>query len=69
MLGAVSCGFCCSFTDVAPRFSALLNTIANTCGALAGMLGPILVAAVTTSRGSDGRGVLFILVVKVVCDR
>lgn len=56
MFGAIACGFNCSFTDVAPRYSSLLNTIANTCGAVAGMMGPLLVAALTTKTDKDGHG-------------
>jgi len=44
MLGAISCGLNCSYLDVAPRYASLWNTIGNTCGALAGVFGPILVS-------------------------
>ena len=43
-----SSGFLCAFLDIAPNHSALLNSIANTVGSVAGIVGPIVVGYLTT---------------------
>lgn len=47
MNGSVQCGIGCAYTDVAPNFSSSLNTIGNTLGAVAGIVGPLVVAFLT----------------------
>ena len=47
-LGIATSGFSCSFLDIAPNYSALLNSIANTIGAMAGIVGPICVGIFTS---------------------
>ena len=42
---AAQCGHGCAFTDVAPNYSSALNTMGNTVGASAGIVGPIVVSA------------------------
>jgi MFS family permease len=39
----------CAYLEVSPRYSTLFNTIHNTAGAVAGILGPIIVAALTSA--------------------
>jgi len=46
--GMSSSGFLCAFLDIAPNHSALLNSIANTVGSVAGIVGPIVVGYLTT---------------------
>jgi MFS family permease len=38
----------CAYSDVAPNYSSALNSIGNTIGALAGIVGPLVVAEFTT---------------------
>jgi len=47
--GFSNSGFLCSFLDITPNHSALLNSIANTVGAAAGIAGPIVVGILTTA--------------------
>lgn len=62
MLGVATSGFSCSFLDIAPNHSALLNSIANTIGAVAGIVGPIVVGLFTTAYpGSYGWRCVFVL--------
>lgn len=42
--GAAQSGISCVWTDVAPVYSAQLNSLGNVLNAMAGMLGPIVVA-------------------------
>eukprot|EP01034_Spumella_vulgaris_P021316 gene21316-27346_t len=48
--GAIICGVACSYLEVSPRYSTNFNTIHNTAGAVAGILGPIIVAALTEAH-------------------
>lgn len=52
----------CTFTDVSPNYSMSLNSLANSIGAIAGILGPIVVSALTESYpGVNGWRAAFIL--------
>ncbi len=46
--GAASIGLGCAWTDTAPLYSSSLNSLGNTVSAMAGIVGPIVVAAFTT---------------------
>jgi MFS family permease len=60
--GAGASGLNCAFLDISPRFSSTINTIGNTVGAIAGLLGPILVSGLTTAiEGKWGWRLVFIL--------
>lgn len=39
----------CGYMDISPNFSFAMNSIGNTCGSIAGILGPLIVAAFLTS--------------------
>lgn len=55
LLGAAQAGLGCAFSDVAPNYSSALNSVGNTIGACAGIVGPLVVAQFTTSfEGSWG---------------
>ncbi len=45
--GAVICGLACAYSDLSPNYSSILNSIGNTIGAVAGIAGPLVVAAFT----------------------
>lgn len=45
LFGAGQSGLGCAYSDVAPNYSSSLNSIGNTIGAVAGIVGPIVVAA------------------------
>ena len=49
--GSAQSGVGCAYLDVSPRFSSALNTLGNTVGAIAGILGPIIVSAFTEEYG------------------
>jgi MFS family permease len=49
MNGAAQSGIYCSYSDVAPNFSSALNSVGNSIGAVAGIVGPLVVAAFTDS--------------------
>lgn len=56
------------FTDIAPVFSTVLNTVVNTMGALAGILGPIVVAFLTEQfPGVDGWRAAFFVTFLLNC--
>lgn len=60
--GAIICGVACAYLEVSPRYSSLFNTIHNTAGAVAGILGPVIVAALTSAYpGVWGWRYVFIL--------
>jgi MFS family permease len=62
MLGASQVGLNCAYSDVAPNYSSALNSIGNTIGAIAGIVGPIVVAEFTTKfEGSWGWRLAFFL--------
>ena len=48
LLGAAQVGLNCAYSDVAPNYSSALNSIGNTIGAIAGIVGPLVVAEFTT---------------------
>lgn len=54
MIGANFSGYACSFLEIAPRFSVILNTLGNTAGALAGLAGPLTVSSLLTRDHSTG---------------
>jgi ACS family sodium-dependent inorganic phosphate cotransporter len=45
LYGAGQSGLGCAYSDVAPNYSSSLNSIGNTISAIAGIVGPIVVAA------------------------
>jgi MFS family permease len=45
LFGAGQSGVGCAYSDVAPNYSSSLNSIGNTIGSIAGIVGPIVVAA------------------------
>jgi MFS family permease len=60
--GAGASGINCAFLDVSPRFSSTINTLGNTAGAVAGLLGPIVVSALVTAiDGIWGWRLVFLL--------
>ncbi len=52
-LGAVQSGLGCSFLEIAPNFSALLNTVANMFAAFGGVVSPVFVAFMVNWLGGD----------------
>jgi MFS family permease len=46
-MGASQVGLGCAYSDVAPNYSSALNSVGNTIGSIAGIVGPIVVAAFT----------------------
>lgn len=55
-------GYMCSYLDIAPYYSGLLNSISVSIGAVAGIVGPIVVALVTDAfHGSWGWNFIFII--------
>lgn len=48
MLGAAQIGLMCAYSDCAPNFSSAFNSIGNTIGAIAGIVGPLIVAELTS---------------------
>ena len=67
-LGIATSGFSCSFLDIAPNYSALLNSIANTIGAMAGIVGPICVGIFTSKYEGNIILLAFMLCCVVVCN-
>ena len=65
-LGILNSGYTCSYLDIAPYYSGLLNSIAVMVGAAAGVLGPIIVSMLTSAySGVMGwRYVFFISVIQ-----
>ena len=60
--GAAQAGLGCAWTDIAPLYSSSLNSLGNTVGAMAGIVGPIIVAAfVDTWSGVWGWRAAFLL--------
>jgi MFS family permease len=61
-MGAAMAGLGCAYSDVAPNYSSALNSVGNTIGSLAGIVGPIVVAQFTTTfEGSWGWRAAFFL--------
>jgi MFS family permease len=59
-LGIAVSGYSCSFLEVAPNHSALLNSIGNTIGSIAGIVSPILVGyLISAFDGTLGWKLLF----------
>lgn len=60
--GATQAGIACAYLDVSPNYSSTLNAVGNCCGAIAGFVSPLVVAACTTTwPGEFGwRAVFFI---------
>jgi MFS transporter, ACS family, solute carrier family 17 (sodium-dependent inorganic phosphate cotransporter), other len=62
MFAAGQSGLGCAYSDVAPNYSSTLNSIGNTIGAIAGIVGPIAVAAfIETYPGTTGWRAAFFL--------
>jgi MFS family permease len=62
LLGASSTGLGCAFSDVAPNYSSALNTVGNTIGAVAGIIGPLIISALVEQyEGSWGWRYAFFL--------
>ena len=61
LIGFQTSGVAVSFLDVLPRFSPLMNTIGNTLGAGAGILGPVVASELLVSFGNPGWDYLFII--------
>ncbi len=60
--GAIHSGVSCAYLDVSPKYSAIMNTIGNTSASVAGLAGPLVVTAFTTSLdGSQGWRAVFML--------
>jgi MFS family permease len=53
LFGAIQSGISCTFLDISPSFSSEINTIGNTVSAIAGVLGPIIIAELIAAF--DGR--------------
>jgi MFS family permease len=55
-------GLGCAYSDVAPNYSSALNSVGNTIGSIAGIVGPIVVSEFTTAyEGSWGWRLAFFL--------
>lgn len=54
--GSNQSGLGCVWTDIAPNYSSSLNSVGNTVGAIAGILGPIIVAQCTEAWPNHGEG-------------
>jgi len=66
--GAAQAGIGCAYTDAAPTYSSSLNSLGNTMGAMAGILGPIIVAACTEEwSGVYGWRVAFYITFALSC--
>ncbi len=64
LFGSAQSGLSCAFLDLTPNYSCSLNSLANFCGALAGIAAPLVVAAFTSSswgKGTWGWRAVFIL--------
>ena len=48
-VGAVQSGLNCAYSDVAPNYSSALNTVGNCVGAVAGIVGPLVISALLES--------------------
>ena len=60
--GATQSGVGCSFLDVSPLFGSNIYTVANFCGAVAGIIAPIIVSGATAEwEGSWGWRFVFLL--------
>jgi MFS family permease len=62
VLGACQIGIGCVYLEISPRYSSIMNTIGNTLGAMAGIVGPIVVALfIDTWHGIWGWRAVFIM--------
>jgi MFS family permease len=52
-MGANNSGIACGYLDIAPRFSGNYNSVGNMLSAIAGILGPMVVAALLQAYGPD----------------
>ncbi len=60
--GAAQSGVGCAFLDVSPIFGSTIYTVANLCGAIAGIIAPLVVSVATSTwEGSWGWRFVFIL--------
>jgi MFS family permease len=61
-LSGSNSGLSCSYLDLAPKFSGNYNSVGNMIGAIAGLLGPIVVAQCTEAwPGIEGWRIVFII--------
>lgn len=66
--GATQSGVGCSFLDVSPRYGSSLFTLANLCGAIAGLLAPIIVSSFTSTwKSAWGWQLVFIFTAFLCC--
>jgi MFS family permease len=66
--GSNQSGLGCVWTDIAPNYSSSLNSLGNTFGSVAGILGPIVVAACTSTwPGVAGWRVAFLITFLLSC--
>ncbi len=62
LIGFQTSGVGVAFLDLFPRFSPLMNTMGNTLGAAAGILGPVIASELLVSfPGTQGWDILFII--------
>ena len=62
LLGFQTSGYAVGFLDLFPRFSPLMNTLGNTLGAGAGILGPVIASELLVSfPGTEGWDILFVI--------
>lgn len=62
LMGVILSGYNCAFLDITPNHSAMLNTVGNTIGSIAGIVGPITVGLLTPAYpGRLGWRLVFLL--------
>jgi len=61
LIGANQAGISCAYSEFAPKFSPFINTIANALGAVAGIVGPVMISALLTANKSSGWQETFII--------
>ena len=66
--GSNQSGLGCVWTDIAPNYSSSLNSLGNTMGSVAGILGPIIVSAcIETWPGVAGWRAEFFITFSLSC--
>lgn len=62
LMGSVQSGLSCAYSDVSPNYSSVLNSVGNMMSATAGIVGPLLTAALLdTYPGILGWRLLFLI--------
>jgi len=61
LIGANQAGISCAYSEFAPKFSPFINTISNALGAVAGIVGPVMISALLTANKSSGWEETFII--------